>query len=128
MLTVILMKEYREYQRKSAENFHQMIADAKIGMFDHIITKEISRFARNTLDSIKYTRELLNDGVGVFFQNDNINTLDEDNETAKAIAELDKTIAFETKKKQKLLDYNITGDISDKDFIKFHRIALTLPL
>ena len=110
------------------ENFHQMIADAKIGMFDLIITKEISRFARNTLDSIKYTRELLNDGVGVFFQNDNINTLDEDNETAKAIAELDKTIAFETKKKQKLLDYNISGDISDKDFIKFHRIALTLPL
>ena len=110
------------------ENFHQMIADAKVGMFDLIITKEISRFARNTLDSIKYTRELLNDGVGVFFQNDNINTLDEDNETAKAIAELDKTIAFETKKKQKLLDYNISGDISDKDFIKFHRIALTLPL
>ena len=62
------------------ENFHQMIADAKIGMFDLIITKEISRFARNTLDSIKYTRELLNDGVGVFFQNDNINTLDEDSE------------------------------------------------
>ena len=55
-------------------------------------------------------------------------TIDEDNETAKAIAELDKTIAFETKKKQKLLDYNISGDISDKDFIKFHRIALTLPL
>lgn len=62
------------------ENFHQMISDAKIGMFDLIITKEISRFARNTLDSIKYTRELLNDGVGVFFQNDNINTLDEDSE------------------------------------------------
>ena len=62
------------------ENFHQMIADAKVGMFDLIITKEISRFARNTLDSIKYTRELLNDGVGVFFQNDNINTLDEDSE------------------------------------------------
>ena len=100
-----------------------MIADAKIGMFDLIITKEISRFARNTLDSIKCTRELLNDGVGVFFQNDNINTLDEDNETAKAIAELEKTIAFETKKKQKLLDYNISGDISDKDFIKFHRIS-----
>ena len=106
------------------ENFHQMIADAKIGMFDLIITKEISRFARNTLDSIKYTRELLNDGVGVFFQNDNINTLDEDNETAKAIAELDKTIAFETKKKQKLLDYNINGDISDKDFIKMNNDAI----
>lgn len=62
------------------ENFHRMIEDAKLGMFDLIITKEISRFARNTLDSIKYTRELLCDGVGVFFQNDNINTLDEDSE------------------------------------------------
>ena len=62
------------------ENFHNMINDAKSGKFDLIITKEISRFARNTLDSIMFTRKLLNDGVGVFFQNDNINTLDEDSE------------------------------------------------
>jgi DNA invertase Pin-like site-specific DNA recombinase len=57
-----------------------MIEDAKEGMFDLIITKEISRFARNTLDSLQYTRDLLSWGVGVFFQNDNINTLDEDAE------------------------------------------------
>lgn len=62
------------------ENFHHMLEDAQMGRFDLIITKEISRFARNTLDSIKYTRELLGCGVGVFFQNDNINTLDEDSE------------------------------------------------
>lgn len=62
------------------DNFHNMINDAKSGKFDLIITKEISRFARNTLDSIKYTRDLLTNGVGVFFQNDNINTLDEDSE------------------------------------------------
>lgn len=62
------------------ENFHRMIDDAKAGRFDLVITKEITRFARNTLDSIKYTRELLSCGVGVFFQNDNINTLDEDSE------------------------------------------------
>ena len=62
------------------DNFHKMISDAKSGKFDLIITKEISRFARNTLDSIKYTRDLLSSGVGVFFQNDNINTLDEDSE------------------------------------------------
>ena len=62
------------------DNFHNMIKDAKSGKFDLIITKEISRFARNTLDSIKYTRDLLTNGVGVFFQNDNINTLDEDSE------------------------------------------------
>lgn len=62
------------------ENFNRMIEDGRNGLFDLLITKEISRFARNTLDSIKYTRELLNSGVAVFFQNDNINTLDEDSE------------------------------------------------
>lgn len=65
---------------KKRENFHRMIADAKAGLFDLIVTKEISRFARNTLDSIQFTRELLSYGTGVFFQNDNINTLDEDSE------------------------------------------------
>lgn len=67
------------------ENFNQMIADAKSDMFDFVITKEISRFARNTLDSIGFTRELLSSGVGVFFQNDNINTLDEDSELRLSI-------------------------------------------
>lgn len=65
---------------KKRRHFNEMIADAKEDMFDLIITKEISRFARNTLDSLQYTRELLSGGVGVFFQNDNINTLDEDAE------------------------------------------------
>ena len=65
---------------KKRENFHNMIIDAKAGLFDLVITKEITRFARNTLDSIQYTRDLLSYGVGVFFQNDNINTLDEDSE------------------------------------------------
>ena len=65
---------------KHRENFNHMIDDAARGKFDLVITKEISRFARNTLDSIRYTRELLANGVGVFFQNDNINTLDEASE------------------------------------------------
>lgn len=65
---------------KKRENFHRMVADGKAGLFDLIITKEITRFARNTVDSIQYTRELLGCGVAVFFQNDGINTLDEDSE------------------------------------------------
>mgnify|MGYP002624396201 CR=1 FL=1 len=65
---------------KKRENFNRMVEDGKDGKFDLIITKEISRFARNTLDSIQFTRDLLAAGVGVFFQNDNINTLDEDSE------------------------------------------------
>ena len=70
---------------KRRENFNRMVDDAARDRFDLIITKEISRFARNTLDSIRYTRELLADGVGVFFQNDNINTLDEDSELRLSI-------------------------------------------
>ena len=61
-------------------NFMRMIQDAKDNKFDLIITKEISRFSRNTLDSIKYTRELLNYGVAVLFINDNINTALPDSE------------------------------------------------
>ena len=61
-------------------NFLKMIEDAKNGVFDLIITKEISRFSRNTLDSIKYTQDLLTYGVGVLFQSDNINTLLPDSE------------------------------------------------
>ena len=65
---------------KKRDSFNRMIADAKAGRFDFIITKEISRFSRSTLDSIQYTQELLEHDVGVFFQNDNINTLDSDSE------------------------------------------------
>ncbi len=56
------------------DSFMQMLEDARSGKFDLIVTKEISRFSRNTLDSIKYTRELLSYGVAVLFVNDNINT------------------------------------------------------
>ena len=70
---------------KKRENFNRMIDEASEDKFDLVITKEISRFARNTLDSIQYTRQLLSHGVGVFFQNDNINTLDEDSELRLSI-------------------------------------------
>ena len=62
------------------EEFLKMISDAKNGKFDLILTKEISRFSRSTLDSIKYTQELLASGVGVYFLNDNINTILPDSE------------------------------------------------
>ena len=70
---------------RKRENFNRMVEEAAEDRFDLIITKEISRFARNTLDSIQFTRQLLNYGVGVFFQNDNINTLDEDSELRLSI-------------------------------------------
>ncbi len=70
---------------KKRKEFNRMIASAKNGDFDLIVTKEISRFARNTLDSIFYTRDLKKHGVGVIFMNDNINTLDGDAELRLAI-------------------------------------------
>lgn len=70
---------------KKRAAFNRMIQDARLRRFDLIVTKEISRFARNTLDSLAYTRELKRMGIGVFFLNDNMNTLTEDSEMLLAI-------------------------------------------
>lgn len=70
---------------KKRKQFNRMITCAKNGDFDLIITKEISRFARNTLDSIYYTRDLKKHGVAVIFMNDGINTMDGDAELRLAI-------------------------------------------
>ncbi len=69
----------------SRDEFMRMIKDAKMGKFDLIITKEVSRFARDIVDSLSYARELLRYGVGLFFQNDNICTIDTDSELRLAI-------------------------------------------
>lgn len=60
--------------------FMQMIEDANDGEFDLILTREVSRFARNTVDTLQYTRSLKAKGVEVFFINDNIKTFDGDGE------------------------------------------------
>ena len=57
-----------------------MIKDAEAGEFDLILTREVSRFARNTVDTLQYTRQLKAKGVEVFFINDNIKTFDGDGE------------------------------------------------
>ena len=54
--------------------FRQMIADCKAGKIDYIITKSISRFARNTMDCLKYVRELQGMGVQVYFEKEGIDT------------------------------------------------------
>ena len=61
-------------------SFKKMIHDAKHNKFDLIITKEVSRFARDLEDSIHYIRELKDSGVGVFFENQNLNTFDYNSE------------------------------------------------
>lgn len=60
--------------------FMQMIKDAYEGKFDLIITREVSRFARNTLDSLDFTRKLRAIGVEIYFINDNIWSLEGDGE------------------------------------------------
>lgn len=62
------------------ESFNRMVEDGRNGKFDMIITKEVSRFARNLLDSIAYTRELREHGIRLLFLNDNIDTVQPDHE------------------------------------------------
>ena len=59
---------------KKRDEFNRMIADCRAGKIDMIITKSISRFARNTLDCLNYVRELKDLGIGIIFEKENINT------------------------------------------------------
>ncbi len=70
---------------KKRKGFLRMMEDAENHCFDLLLTKEISRFARNLLDSVYYTRALKRLGIGVYFLNDNIFTLDGDAELRLAI-------------------------------------------
>ena len=70
---------------KKRSQFNRMISDAYDGKFSLIITKEVSRFSRNILDTIFYTRELKALGVGVLFMNDGINTQEPDAELRLSI-------------------------------------------
>lgn len=59
-------------QAKKRPSFIRMIEDSKKNEFDLIVTREVCRFARNTVDALTYTRDLLNRGIEVYFVNDNI--------------------------------------------------------
>ena len=61
---------------KKREQFNKMIKECKARKIDAIITKSISRFARNTLDCLNYVRMLKESGIRVIFEKENINTLD----------------------------------------------------
>ena len=65
---------------KKRKEFNRMINDAYEGKFQMIVTKEVSRFSRNILDTISYTRELRTMGIGVIFATDRINTLEPESE------------------------------------------------
>lgn len=61
---------------KKRDEFNRMIKDCRDGKIDRIITKSISRFARNTVDCLNYVRELKEIGIGITFEKENIDTLD----------------------------------------------------
>ena len=61
---------------KKRDGFNQMIEDALAGKIDLIITKSVSRFARNTVDSLQNVRKLKEHGVEIYFEKENIWTFD----------------------------------------------------
>lgn len=67
-------------QTKKRMGFNRMIDVCRAGKIDLILTKEVSRFARNTVDALNYTRMLKDYGVGVMFISDNIDTRENDGE------------------------------------------------
>ena len=67
-------------QAKKRPSFMKMIEDSKTGKFDLIVTREVCRFARNTVDTLTNTRELRNKNIEVYFVDDNIWTMDGDGE------------------------------------------------
>ena len=58
------------------EAFNRMIEDCRLGNIDMVLTKSISRFSRNTVDCLKYTRELKDLNIPIYFEKENINTMD----------------------------------------------------
>ena len=108
---------------KNRDNFLRMLNDSKEGKIDLILTKEISRFSRNVIDSIKYTEELLDNGTAVYFLSDNINTLYPDSEfrltimsslAQDEVRKLSERVKFGIKRKikeGKIIGNNLTGYI-----------------
>nr|URZ89935.1 Site-specific recombinase [Streptococcus suis] len=70
---------------KKRDAFNRLIQDCRVGKVDRILVKSISRFTRNTLDCIKYVRELKELGVGVTFEKENIDSLDSKGEVLLTI-------------------------------------------
>ena len=62
------------------KDFQRMINDCYLGKIDYIITKSVSRFARNTIECLEYVRKLREKGIGIYFEEQNIDTLKSDSE------------------------------------------------
>ena len=76
----VYVDEAKTGTKDNRQEFQRLISDCKQGKIDMIITKSISRFARNTLTVLETVRELKNLGIDVYFENENIHSLSEDGE------------------------------------------------
>ena len=100
---------------KNRDKFLKMIEDATLGKIDMIVTKEISRFSRNTVDSIKYTEYLLKQGVIVYFLSDNLNTIQEDSEFRLTI--MSSLAQDEVRKLSERVKFGVNRMIKDRKLI-----------
>ena len=100
---------------KNRDEFLKMIEAATLGKIDLILTKEISRFSRNTVDSIKYTEYLLKNGVIVYFLSDNLNTIQEDAEFRLTI--MSSLAQDEVRKLSERVKFGINRMIKDRKLI-----------
>jgi len=99
---------------KKREQFNLMIADCKAGKIDMIITKSISRFARNTLDCLNFVRLLKDLGIGVVFEKENIFTLDSKGEVLLSILS---SLAQDESRSLKILPGASGGVLNKVNFI-----------
>ena len=100
---------------KNRDRFLKMIEDATLGKIDMVVTKEISRFSRNTVDSIKYTEYLLKQGVIVYFLSDNLNTIQEDAEFRLTI--MSSLAQDEVRKLSERVKFGVNRMIKDRKLI-----------
>ena len=102
---------------KKREGFNGMIEDCMAGKIDMVITKSISRFARNTLDCLKYIRRLKEKNIPVFFEKESINTMDAKGEVLITI------MASLAQQESQSLSQNVKLGLSS--VIKMDRFKLT---
>lgn len=105
-------------QVKHRKDFQQMINDAMDGKVDLIITKSISRFARNTLDILKYVRLLKERGVGIQFEKENINTLDNQGEMLLTV--LSSLAQAESESLSKNVAMGLKAKMKNGELVGFH--------
>ena len=107
---------------KKREGFNEMIDDCMAGKVDMIITKSISRFARNTIDCLKYVRQLKEKNIVIIFEKENINTLEASGELLLTI------MASLAQQESASLSQNVSWDYSSDTRKERYRSIMSISL